>query len=55
MKTEKYRFDHQTGSVYEYDAEAEAYVHCGKLNGRSEKEFLSDYEEQKHYNSDPAE
>ena len=41
---EKYRFDHQTGSVYQYDGE-KAYVFIGKLNGRTEAEFIRDIEE----------
>lgn len=40
---EQYRFD-QYGSVFVYDNQAEAYVFAGKLNGRTESEFISDYE-----------
>lgn len=43
---EKYRFD-QYDSVYEYDENAQAYSFIGKLNGRTEKQFIRDYEERK--------
>lgn len=43
-KPERYRFD-QYDSVYEYDEKAHAYIFCGKLNGRTETEFIRDYEE----------
>lgn len=42
---EKYRFDHQYDSVYEYSEAAQAYVFIGKLNGRTDEEFVRDYEE----------
>jgi len=42
---EKYRFD-QYDSVYEYDKRQKAYVFIGKLNGRTKKEFIKDYERQ---------
>lgn len=41
---EKFRFD-QYGSVYEYDKDLKAYVFVGKLNGRTQKEFISDLKE----------
>jgi len=40
---EQYRFD-QYGSVYEYSKEHKAYVFIGKLNGRTKKQFIKDYE-----------
>jgi len=43
MEKDTYRFD-QYGSVFEYDADAQAYIFTGKLNGRTEEEFISDYE-----------
>jgi len=39
---EQYRFD-QYGSVYEYSKENNCYIFIGKLNGRTEKEFLDEY------------
>jgi hypothetical protein len=36
----KYRVE--SGSVYEYSAENRAYVFCGKLNGRTLKQFIAD-------------
>lgn len=39
---DKYRFEN--GSVYEYDKEQRAYVFIGKLNGRTRKQFIDDYE-----------
>jgi len=44
-KMEKYRFDHQTGSVYQYDASGKTYIFCGNLNGRSEEDFIRDRDE----------
>jgi hypothetical protein len=41
---EKYRFDHAYGSVYKYSNDQKAYVFIGKLNGRTEKQFIEDYE-----------
>jgi hypothetical protein len=43
--TEQYRFDHAYDSVYEYSNEQQAYVLIGKMNGRTEEEFVNDYEE----------
>ena len=39
----KYRFD-QYDSAYEYNHTQNAYVFIGKLNGRTEEEFINDYE-----------
>ena len=38
----KYRVE--SGSVYEYDAEQKAYVFIGKLNGKTRKQFIREYE-----------
>ena len=54
MKTEKFRFDHAYDSVYEYSAAAQAYVFIGKLNGRTEKEFIRDYEERQMFTGDES-
>jgi len=43
MEKDTYRFD-QYDSVFKYDADAQAYIFTGKLNGRTEEEFISDYE-----------
>jgi hypothetical protein len=40
----KYRVE--TGSVYEYDSEARAYIFVGKLNGGTLAQFIRDYENQ---------
>ena len=40
---ETYRFE--LDSVYEYSIEQDAYIFIGKLNGRTEQEFIEDYEE----------
>ena len=32
----------ETGSVYEYSEEHHAYIHIGKLNGRTLDQFLQD-------------
>jgi hypothetical protein len=37
----KYRFE--SGSVYEFDEESNAYIFIGKLNGRTKKQFLADW------------
>lgn len=42
---EKFRFDHTTGTVYEYDPDLYCYLFCGRLNGRTEQEFIRDYEQ----------
>lgn len=39
---EKYRFE--SGSAYEYSNQQKAYVFIGKLNGRTKKQFIADYE-----------
>jgi hypothetical protein len=39
---EKYRFD-QYGSVYKLNGDH--YIFIGKLNGRTEAEFISEYEQ----------
>jgi hypothetical protein len=44
MKPERFRFDHSTGSVYEYSLKHQAYVHCGKLNGQTEEQFAASYD-----------
>ena len=43
MEKDTYRFD-QYDSVFEYDADAQAYIFIGKRLGRTEKKFISDYE-----------
>jgi len=49
MSREKFLFDHAYNAVYvhidkfSYDADGE-YQYCGKLNGRTESEFIRDYE-----------
>ena len=40
----EYRFNHQTGEAYVYDAREKAYVFCGVLNGRTEAQFIRDRE-----------
>tara|TARA_R110000851_G_scaffold187039_1_gene336519 strand:+ start:448 stop:576 length:129 start_codon:yes stop_codon:yes gene_type:complete len=39
-----YRFEND--SVYEYSNTAKAYIFIGKLNGRTKKQFINDYEQQ---------
>lgn len=39
------RFRVESGSVYEFDADLNCYVFCGKLNGRTLEEFISEYEQ----------
>lgn len=39
---DKYRFEND--SVYEYDKEYKVYIFIGKLNGRTRKQFIDDYE-----------
>ena len=41
MKIDRFRFDN-CGSVFEYSEEHHAYIFIGKLNGRSEQEFIED-------------
>jgi len=38
----KYRFE--SGSVYEFDAAHNAYIFIGKLNGKTKKQFIKEYE-----------
>jgi len=45
-KNEKFRFDHASGSVYEYSKENKCYIFCGNLMNRSESKFIKDFEEQ---------
>tara|TARA_R110000851_G_scaffold180514_1_gene328159 strand:- start:251 stop:379 length:129 start_codon:yes stop_codon:yes gene_type:complete len=37
-----YRFE--SGSVYEFSKEYDAYVFIGKLNGQSKRDFIEEYE-----------
>lgn len=39
---DKYRVE--SGSVYELDEEQNAYVFIGKLNGKTRKQFIDEYE-----------
>ena len=39
---DKYRFE--CGTVYKYKYDAGCYICIGKLNGRTRKQFISDYE-----------
>lgn len=39
---ETYRFSND--SVYEYSYHAKAYILIGKLNGRTKRKFINDYE-----------
>jgi len=41
---DKYRFDHAYNSVYAYSKAHGCYLFVGALNGRSEAEFIRDYE-----------
>lgn len=41
---EQYRFD-VTGAVFEYSYVHDAYLYIGHTNGRTESEFIADYEE----------
>ena len=43
----EYRFEN--GSVYKYSAINNAYLFIGKCNGRSEKQFIADYEFLEYY------
>tara|TARA_B100001094_G_scaffold219408_1_gene213512 strand:+ start:2251 stop:2484 length:234 start_codon:yes stop_codon:yes gene_type:complete len=45
-KNEKFRFDHASGSVYEYSKENKCYIFCGNLLNRSESRFIKDFKEQ---------
>jgi hypothetical protein len=40
--TDLYRLE--SGSVFEYSAQHKAYIFIGKLNGRSLKQFIKEYE-----------
>jgi hypothetical protein len=33
------------GNAYVYDLECNAFLFCGKLNGRSKKQFIAEYAE----------
>ena len=46
--TEKYRFDQQTGTLYEFDYNQNAYVFVANANGKTESETIADYEESLH-------
>ena len=46
---EIYRFEN--GNVYEYSPEQHAYIFIGKLKGRTEEEFILDYEGRYNVNS----
>lgn len=37
---ENFRVNHATGHVYEFDAQQNAFIFIGKLNGRTEEEFF---------------
>ncbi len=41
---EQFKVNDATGEVYEFSAEADAYVFIGNLNGRTEKEFFEERE-----------
>jgi hypothetical protein len=45
METTTYRFDHQTGAVYAFDESQNAYFFIGRMNGRTEQQFINDIEE----------
>ena len=45
---DKYRWDGSTGTLYEYDRPARAYLFAAKANGGTEKETIQDYEEELH-------
>jgi hypothetical protein len=40
----KYRFEEQTGTLYEFDDKEGVYLFAVKANGRSEAETIADYE-----------
>ena len=40
----RFRFNLSSGTVYEWSGEKEGYVFCGNLMGRSEKQFVLDYD-----------
>lgn len=50
MNTEKFRFE--SGSVYEFCDKQKAYVFIGKLNGRTKKQFIADYENERMHADD---
>ena len=41
-KMKNFRIDEQTGSVYKLNAQQDAFVFIGKLNGRTEDQFFCD-------------
>lgn len=47
MKAAKYRVEN--GSVYEYSEGRRAYIFCGKLNGRTLKQFVKEIEQSDYY------
>ena len=51
----EYRFDHQTGEAYVYDARERAYIFCGTLNGRTEAEFIRYIDERELFADDGEE
>ena len=42
--TDRFRFDHAYNRVYEYSDQAKAYKFCGYLNGKTEAQFVREYE-----------
>lgn len=44
----KYKID-QYNSVYIYDESQGCFIYAGNLNGKSEDEFISEYEAQESY------
>lgn len=46
-KIEKYRTE--TGSLYVYSKEHRAYLFCSKLNGKTKKQAIKEYEEYEDY------
>ena len=55
METATYRFDPQTGSVYEYNETEKAYFFVGSLNGRTEADFIRDFEKRELLDEDDGE
>lgn len=41
---DRFRFDHASGDVHEWTPDANGYVFCGNLQGRSEKKFIAEYD-----------
>ena len=44
---DKYRVE--SGAVYKYSKEHNAYIFIGKLNGKTRKQFIKEYEEKQLY------